>query len=106
MRSLNFVYVLWHSVPPGAKGLVDFHYSSADAALDKLRSAINEVDVKTAVAELQRAFYDDPPAVFLDWMQTARAVNRSISVQSEPERDVMGTIHQWRPATATQRAGR
>ena len=97
MRSLNFVYALWHSVPPGAKGLVDFHYSSADAALDKLRSAIKEEEVKTAVAELQRAFYDDPPAVFLDWMQTARAVSRSISVQTESGRDVMGSIQQWRP---------
>jgi peptide/nickel transport system substrate-binding protein len=100
MRSLNFVYALWHSVPPGAKGLVDFHYSSADGALDKLRAAIKEEEVKIAVAELQRAFYDDPPAVFLDWMQTARAVSRSIHVQSEPERDVMGTLPQWRPAAA------
>ena len=97
MRSLNFVYALWHSVPPGAKGLVDFHYSSADAAHDKLRAAIKEEEVKTAVAELQRAFYDDPPAVFLDWMQTARAVSRSISVQTESGRDVMGSIQQWRP---------
>ena len=100
MRSLNFVYAIWHSVPPRSEGLVDLHYSSADAALDKLRAAIKEEDVRTAVADLQRAFYDDPPAVFLDWMQTARAVSRSSCVQSEPGRDVMGTIPQWRPAAA------
>jgi len=101
LRSLNYVYFFWHSAPPGgATDRPDFHYSSADAALDKLRAAIKDEDVKTAVADLQRAFYDDPPAVFLDWMQTARAVNRSISVQSEPDRDVMGSIPQWRPAAA------
>jgi hypothetical protein len=99
-RSLNFVYMFWHSLLPGAKGLPDFHYDSADAALDRLRAAIHEHDIAVAVAELQRAFYDDPPAVFLDWMQTARAVSRSVAVQSEPGRDVMGTIQQWRPAAA------
>jgi hypothetical protein len=97
-RSLNFVYSIWHSPPPEAKDLPDFHYRSADAPLDKLRTALNDEDVRVAVAELHRVFYDDPPAVFLDWMQAARAVSRSISVQSEPDRDVMGTIQQWRPA--------
>jgi peptide/nickel transport system substrate-binding protein len=98
-RSLNNVYAMWHSVPEDTKGL-NLHYKSADAALEKLRAAIKEEDVKTAVAELQRAFYDDPPAVFLDWMQTARAVSRSVLVQNEPGRDVMGTIQQWRPVAA------
>jgi hypothetical protein len=100
---LNYVYAIWHSVPAGAKNLVDLHYSSADAALDKLRAAIKDADVKRAVADLQRAFYDDPPAVFLDWMQTARAVSRSVVVQNETGRDVMGSIQQWRPVS-TQNA--
>jgi peptide/nickel transport system substrate-binding protein len=103
LRSLNYVYAIWHSVPAGAKNLVDLHYSSADAALDKLRAAIKDADVKRAVADLQRAFYDDPPAVFLDWMQTARAVSRSVVVQNETGRDVMGSIQQWRPVS-TQNA--
>jgi peptide/nickel transport system substrate-binding protein len=98
-RSLNNVYALWHSVPEDTKAL-NLHYSSADTALDRLRAAIKDEDIKTAVADLQRAFYDDPPAVFLDWMQTARAVSRSVLVQNEPGRDVMGTIQQWRPAAA------
>jgi ABC-type transport system substrate-binding protein len=97
LRSLNYVHAFWHTPAPDAKA-PDFHYRSADVALDKLRAAIKEDEVKAAVAELQRVFYDDPPAVFLDWLQTSRAVNRSISVQSEPERDVMGTLPQWRPA--------
>jgi peptide/nickel transport system substrate-binding protein len=99
LRPLNFVYALWHSVPPGTKGKLDLHYSAADTALDKLRGALKEDDVRVAVADLQRAFYDDPPAVFLDWMQTARAVNRSVVIQIEPGRDIVGSIPFWRPTS-------
>jgi peptide/nickel transport system substrate-binding protein len=98
LRSLNFVY-MWHSVPENSRAL-NLHYSSADTALDKLRGAIREEDVRAAVADVQRAFYDDPPAVFLHWVQTARALNRSVAVQNEPGRDVLGTIQQWRPAAS------
>jgi peptide/nickel transport system substrate-binding protein len=100
LRSLSFLYSLWHSVPPGAKGLLDLHYSSADAALDRLRGAFKEDDVRVAVADVQRAFYDDPPAVFLDWMQTARALSRAVVVPDEPGRDVVGSIRQWRPVAS------
>jgi peptide/nickel transport system substrate-binding protein len=98
-RSLNNVYATWHSVAPGVKAM-DMHYSSADAALDKLRAAIHDEDVRAAVADLQRVFYQDPPAVFLQWVQTTRAVSKSVDVQNEPGRDVLGTLPQWRPVSS------
>jgi peptide/nickel transport system substrate-binding protein len=99
-RSLNNVYTVWHSVPPGMKPPFGMQYTSADAALDKLRAAIDDADVRAAVAELQRVFYEDPPAVFLQWVQMSRAVSKSVVVQNEPGRDVLGSLPQWRPAAA------
>ena len=100
LRALGFVYALWHSPPPGAKNLLDLHYSGADPALDRLRGAFREEDIPAAVADLQRAFYDDPPAVFLDWMQNARALSRTIEIPNEGARDILGSIRQWRPVSA------
>jgi ABC-type transport system substrate-binding protein len=98
LRSLSFVYSLWHSSAIEEPGRPNFHYTAADAALDKLRRAVKDEDVRAAVAEVQRAFYDDPPAVFLDWMQTSRALTSDIIAPSEPGRDIWGTIQLWRPA--------
>jgi ABC-type transport system substrate-binding protein len=99
LRSLSFLYSLWHSPATEEPGRPNFHYTAADAALDKLRRAVKDDDVRAAVADVQRAFYDDPPAVFLDWMQTSRALTRDIIVPNEGSRDVLGTIQLWRPAS-------
>jgi hypothetical protein len=44
---------------------------------------------------------DDPPALFLCWTETARAVRRTFILPADPDRDAVGTIAQWRPAPAT-----
>jgi len=98
-RSLSFVYAFWHSPGESGGGLLGLPYHSADAALDRLRSSLSEADVRSAVADLQRAFYDDPPAVFLDWSERSHALSRNIEVSTEPGRDIMGNIRQWRPVT-------
>jgi peptide/nickel transport system substrate-binding protein len=104
-RGLSFVYAWWHSPIPGIVGFPNFGYRAADEPLDRLRSAIAEDAIKAAVAEVQEVLHDDPPAVFLDWMETARALSREIDVPDEGARDIMGTIRLWRPRS-TQRASR
>ena len=97
LRSLAFVYLFWHSPTQGSQPPLNFHYTSADAALDRLRGAFRDEDVRVAVADVQRAFYDDPPAVFIDWMQASRALSRDISVPNANGRDIWGSIQQWKP---------
>ena len=99
-RSLSFVYGFWHSPAAGNAGFFDSGYRSADAALDQLRAAISKDEVRSAVAAVQRAFYEDPPAVFLDWMETARALSRNIVVPPNGPPDILTSIGQWRPVVA------
>jgi peptide/nickel transport system substrate-binding protein len=99
LRSLSFLYALWHSPASDQPGLPNFHYTAADAALDRLRRAVKDDDVRAAVADVQHAFYDDPPAVFLDWTQASRALTSDIIVPNEEGRDIWGTIQLWRPAS-------
>lgn len=95
-RSLSFTY-FWHSPQPGQPAMFNADYTGADEALDSLRAAITDAELAEAVPRVQRAFVDDPPVIFLDWMETARAIRRSISVPADPGRDVLGSIHSWRP---------
>ena len=90
-RSLVWIYTSFHS-----KFFVT-GYTAADAALERLRGAATEPETRAAVADLQRIFYDDPPAVFLAWPQVARAVSTRFVVPAERGRDVIGTLWQWRP---------
>jgi hypothetical protein len=50
------------------------------------------------VGDLQRLFFEDPPAIYLAWPKVSRAVSTSFEVPDEPGRDVMGSLWQWRPA--------
>jgi peptide/nickel transport system substrate-binding protein len=99
LRSLSFLYALWHSPAPGARPVMNVTYRAADPALDRLRRAVKDDDVRAAVADVQRAFHDDPPAVFLDWIQASRALSRDFIVPNDAGHDVWATIQQWRPAS-------
>jgi peptide/nickel transport system substrate-binding protein len=105
-RSLHWLYLLWHSPQTGVPAYLNSGYSFADAALDRLRASISDDEVRGAVADLQRAFFDDPPGVFLAWTETTRALSRGFSVPNEGARDILGTIGHWRPASPEQRARR
>jgi peptide/nickel transport system substrate-binding protein len=89
-------YQLWHSdgsVNPGTLG-----NPTVDAAFDRLRAAETEAAFRTAVVDLQKAFVDDPPAVFLAWSERARAVTKRFTVPSpERGRDILGTLRLWTP---------
>jgi peptide/nickel transport system substrate-binding protein len=94
-RSLAWVYRFWHTPPPGQPAMLDAGYHSADAVLDRMRSAMSDREMREAVDDLQKVLYDDPPAVFLVWPQTTRALRSDIRVPKETVPDVMGTLWRW-----------
>ncbi len=95
-RALSFPYAFWHSkatmLPTG--------YSSADAALDRMKLAHTDDEVRLAVADVMRVLRADPPAVFLASPREARAAHRSFEMPYETDRDVFGNLWQLRRATA------
>ncbi|HET7699189.1 MAG TPA: ABC transporter substrate-binding protein [Vicinamibacterales bacterium] len=96
-RNLSWVYEFWRSKPVSMN---NSGYRGADAVLDRIQSARTDDEIRSAVAELERVLHDDPPAAFLAWQETSRAVSAKIDVLAEPNRDVMTNIWMWRPATA------
>ncbi len=95
----DWVYWFWHSGREH-RPWVNTGYRGADAALDRIRGALTDAEMKAAVHELQKVFAEDPPAVFLCWSETARAVNRRFEVPPTSDRDIFSTLTQWRIAAA------
>jgi ABC-type transport system substrate-binding protein len=99
-------YQLWHSRsaanPGGGIG-----NRSVDAAFDRVRYADTEATFRDAVAQLQAAFMDDPPAIFLAWTERARAVSRHFDVPAvEPGGDILRNLRLWKPVTHKGQASR
>jgi ABC-type transport system substrate-binding protein len=96
-------YQLWHSggvFNPGGLG-----NASIDAAFDRLRDAASDRELGSAAAGVQQAFLDDPPAIFLAWIERARAVSTRFKVVTDPGRpDVVGTMRLWKPAVGQRDA--
>jgi len=89
-------YQLWHSKGAGNPG--GFGGPAIDAALDRIRHAPTERGYVQAVAEFQQTIVDDPPAIFLAWIERARAVSTRFRVPApEPGRDILSTLYQWKP---------
>ena len=90
------VYYAWHSRSEGNQG--GFGNATVDRAFDRVLGAENETAYRQAVNDLEQAFKDDPPAMFLAWEQRARAVSKRFAVPApEPGRDVMTTLRLWSP---------
>jgi peptide/nickel transport system substrate-binding protein len=100
-RSLTFAYDFWHS---GDSGLSNSGYRAADNVLDRMRRAGSDDDVRATVAEFARVLNEDPPAAFIAWQATARAVSIKFDVAAEENRDIMTNAWQWKPAAAGQGA--
>ena len=92
---LSWVYELWHS---SNQSRFSNGYRSVDAVLDRIRGARTEEEIRGGVVEMQQILHDDPPAAFLAWQTTSRAVSTAIDVAQEPGRDVLSNIWVWRPA--------
>jgi peptide/nickel transport system substrate-binding protein len=98
-------YLIWHSGAPLNWGR--FGNATIDTALDRVRHAPTEDDYRLAVSGMQKAFMDDPPAIFLAWSVRARAIsNRFVVPQVEAGRDVMSALRLTKPAGMAEPAGR
>jgi peptide/nickel transport system substrate-binding protein len=91
-RSLSWTYMFWRS----GQGLINHGYTAADSVLDRMRAAKSEEEIRAASAELERILHEDPPAAFLAWQETSRAVATGFDVASEKNRDIFTNIWQWR----------
>jgi peptide/nickel transport system substrate-binding protein len=98
-------YAVWRSGMPLNWG--KFGNPTVDAALERVRGAGTEAQYRQAVSDVQQAFLDDPPAIFLAWSVRARAVStRFIVPPVGSGRDILGTLRLLRPATTELRASR
>jgi peptide/nickel transport system substrate-binding protein len=91
------VYQFWRSRGE-FQGLNIFGYKNtqADKWLDRLRFAQDDASTRMAASQLQRVLMEDPPALFLAWIQGARAVSRRIEVPAGPGRDPILELWRWR----------
>lgn len=105
-RTLSFVYSFWHSPVKDVQTYNFTGYTSADDTLNAIRRATSDDEIRRRTAELQQIFVDDPPAVFLAWETTTRAVSAEFQIPPEPGRDVLSSIWQWKPADRRQFAQR
>jgi peptide/nickel transport system substrate-binding protein len=103
-RSLNMVYVMWHSPQPGIVGTVPSGYRGADDALDRFRAATDDAEIRASVEGLQRVFRNDPPAMFIAWPQRARALSKAFAFPEDGSGDILATIRLWRSVPGATRA--
>ncbi len=94
-RSLSWVYEFWRSHEPSH---LNSGYRSADAILDRIRGALSDDEIRLAVADLDRVLHEDPPAAFIAWQSSSRAVSTKFDVGAEENRDILANLWQWRPA--------
>jgi peptide/nickel transport system substrate-binding protein len=96
-HGLDLTYSIWHSAPAGGS-YFRTSYTGADRVLDRLRDARTEAEVRDAVHALQRTMFEDPPAVFLYWNETSRAVSRRFTIPGGEGTDIISTVAQWQLA--------
>jgi peptide/nickel transport system substrate-binding protein len=102
--TMQQTYRSWHS--QGSRNVGGYSNGKVDAALDRIGAAANDDEYRAGVAALQRAIYEDPPAIFIAWSERARAVSTRFDVPVEPGRDILATLRLWKPATAEMLASR
>lgn len=91
VRSIGFTYAFWHSQSPRS---VRTGYSAADAALDQMRLARTDEEIKAGVRAVQDVMRADPPAIFIAYPEVARAVRRRFHIPGAEE-DIFHTIARW-----------
>lgn len=102
--TMAFTYWDWHSEPDTSRGMnyEAFRSPAVDAYLDTIRHATNDNVYRSAVSGLQHAMYDDPPAIFLAWSETFRAVSRRFEVPTDGRADLLQSLRLWKPAVSVQ----
>jgi len=99
-RSLSRVYEFWRS----QAGPINSGYMAADGVLDRIRAGGTDDEIRAATVELGRVMHAEPPAAFLVWQETSRAVLSTFDVVPEPKRDILTNLWMWRPASAPKQA--
>jgi peptide/nickel transport system substrate-binding protein len=106
-RSFNFMYLLWHSDAHGVGQRQNAGYTGANDALDRLRVAYTDSDVRIAVADLRQRFYEDVPAAFIAWPEATRAIDSArFDVGNASDPDLVANLWEWSVAKPEQRASR
>jgi peptide/nickel transport system substrate-binding protein len=94
--SVSRAFAFWHST--GLHSFSGYRNSSVDAALQDVKQAPNDADFQEAVRRFQQAMFEDPPAIFLAWGESARAVSRRFDVVKAPGGDIRMSIRDWKLA--------
>lgn len=92
-------YVFWYST--SKQNPWGYHDAEVDHAFDLLKQATDDSATKGAFHDLQLQMLDDPPAVFLAFGETTRAVSRRFKPVTPPGGDVFRTIAEWQLADIT-----
>jgi ABC-type transport system substrate-binding protein len=96
-KSFDWTYRFWHS-PADGPGYQDSGYTGVDAVLERLRRVRPDAEVRAAVADLRERFYEDVPAAFIAWPETARAIDVRFDTGASTDPDVFANLWKWRPA--------
>jgi len=75
-----------------------YHNPYLDSAFESITRAPDDDQYRIAFRQFQEATLDDPPAIFLAWGETTRAVSRRFDVVKGPGGDIRMTISDWRLA--------
>jgi len=92
----------WHS--SGLYNFSQYRNPSVDASLETIRRSRGEAEYRQGFLQFQQATFEDPPAIFLAWGETARAVSRRFEVVRAPSGDIRMTISDWTLAGQAPRA--
>ena len=101
--SVSRPFAFWHST--GLHSFSGYRNAAVDGALQDVRHATNDTEYREAFRRLQQAMFDDPPAIFLAWGESARAVSRRFDVIKAPGGDIRMTISDWRLRAGSGRMG-
>jgi ABC-type transport system substrate-binding protein len=96
-------YTFWYS--KSRRDFTGYSNVNVDAALDAIRHASTDIEYREAFSAYQHALYSDPPAIFLAFGETTRAVSNRFQVVAPLRSDILPTIADWRLNTGARRAG-
>jgi peptide/nickel transport system substrate-binding protein len=94
-------FTFWYSRAKG--NFWGYRNPKMDDALNGIRGAENETAYREAFRRFQLESVDDPPAIFLAFGETARAVSKRFDVVAPVGSDILPTIADWRLTTALNR---
>ena len=82
--------------------MIDHGYTAAAPAAERIRAAATREAFIEAVHALHKTLIDDPPAVYLFWSETSRAVSRRVTIPGNPSGDVLASLPRWTVRGRTQ----